>query len=37
MFDSFILALKVAGILVAIIITLLMYACLVVGGRSDKE
>ena len=37
MIDSFILALKVAGILVAIIITLLMYACCAVGGRSDRD
>ena len=37
MWGDFIIASKVAGILVAIIITLLVFACLVVGGRSDKD
>lgn len=37
MLNNFILAVKVTGILAAIVITLGVYACCVVGGRSDKK
>ena len=37
MWSDFILAAKVAGILVIIFIAVAMVACCVVGGRSDRK
>lgn len=37
MLGSFILAVKVTGILFTIFIVLCVYACYAIGGRSDRD